>query len=399
MYKLIITHIEFPRNGDGKKILFAGLHDGERFIEIQCRREEDEFLLGNLYIGRVQNIDQNLDAAFIDIGIGANCYMPLSGGAAFLFTHKNGKAPLNIGDELVVQVVKDAIKTKPPCVSAALNFTGSYAVLSTDRGGGIGISEKIRGEKRKQLKEAVKHMAHPEYSWILRTNSANVETDVLLSEMELLRERYVRLKSTAVHKTLFSCLFHNNDFVLDFIRRTDRRGLSQVLTDDRELFFRLNDFFREDEAFGPYLALYGDDSYPLPKLYSIETELEQALRRKVWLKSGAYLLIEPTEALTVIDVNSGKHNVRKKQEDYFLKINLEAAREIAKQLRIRNISGICIVDFIDMPKAQQEVLMREFGRYLSQDPVPSALVDLTALHLAELTRKKIYPPLRQQIGG
>lgn len=397
MYKLIVTHIRYPKE-DGRFFLFTGLHNGKRFLEMQCHNEKSEFLLGNIYIGRVQNISQNLNAAFIDIGISVNGYLPLKDNRKYLFTHKNGKAALNIGDELLVQVTKNAIKTKPPVLSSNLNLTGSYAALTVNKTG-IGVSSKIKGEIRNRLKECVQDMQHPEYGWVLRTNSANVEPSLLLQEMEQLKNIYEQRIKTAVHKTVFSRIYQNNDPVLDFIRHTNRSNLSGIVTDDPEIYRQLRNSFQNDEAFLPFVTLYEDDGYPLSKLYSIETELERALNRKVWLKSGAYLLIEPTEALTVIDVNSGKNTTKKRKNDYFLQVNLEAAREIANQLRLRNISGICVVDFIDLPKEKQPEFIQEFCRFLKEDPIPAVFVDLTALGLAELTRKKIYPSLHQQIYG
>ena len=139
-----------------------------------------------------------------------------------------------------------------------------------------------------------------------------------------------------------------------------------------------------------------EDSYPLYQLYSLKKELDESLSRKVWLKSGAYLIIDPTEALTVIDVNSGKNE--KKSDDYFLKINLEAAKEIARQLKLRNISGICIVDFIDMTNTEHQTeLISYMKRLCKQDHITTTVVDMTKLHLMEITRKKTTPTLYEQI--
>ena len=147
------------------------------------------------------------------------------------------------------------------------------------------------------------------------------------------------------------------------------------------------------------LKLYSDPMLPLIKLYGIETKLENALKEKVWLKSGGNLIIQPTEALTVIDVNTSKAVTGKKNvEETFFKLNLEAAKEIAKQIRLRNLSGIIIVDFIDMKKEEnKECLLNTLNEYLKQDPVKTMLIDMTALNLVEITRKKIRKPLYEQI--
>ena len=142
------------------------------------------------------------------------------------------------------------------------------------------------------------------------------------------------------------------------------------------------------------LRLYDDPSYPLGKLYGTQTEIEKALREKVWLKNGGYLVIQPTEALTVVDVNSGKNIGKTRDESGIMKINLEAARETARQARLRNLSGIILVDFINMEDEENtETLMREFRQALSKDPIQATLVDITALGLVEVTRKKVRKPL------
>ena len=146
----------------------------------------------------------------------------------------------------------------------------------------------------------------------------------------------------------------------------------------------------------PKLLRYEDENLPLMKLYRLESVLKSATDRRVWLKSGGYLVIEPTEALTVIDVNTGKYTGKKTPAETILKINLEAACETARQLSLRNLSGIIIVDFIDMEsKEDQETLMRVLGEEISQDPVKTVLVDMTRLGLVELTRKKVRRPLHE----
>ena len=145
------------------------------------------------------------------------------------------------------------------------------------------------------------------------------------------------------------------------------------------------------------LRLY-EDSYPLRALYHLETELDHATSKNVWLKSGGYLVIEPTEAMTVIDVNTGKNVDKKSPEDTYFKTNMEAAVEIAAQLRLRNISGIIIVDFIDMADEEHNTeLLNSFKRILSSDPVKTTLIDMTSLGLVEITRKKIKRPLMEQL--
>lgn len=177
-------------------------------------------------------------------------------------------------------------------------------------------------------------------------------------------------------------------------------GMEEIVVGDAELYARIRTYFEMEmpERTG-LLRLYDDKHFTLGKLYSTQTALEKALREKAWLKTGGYLIIQPTEALTVIDVNSGKSIAGKgKNEEGVLKINLEAAREAARQIRLRNLSGIIIVDFINMDAEENvERLMREFRTCLTKDPVQATLVDITPLNLVEVTRKKVHKPLYEQV--
>lgn len=202
----------------------------------------------------------------------------------------------------------------------------------------------------------------------------------------------------AKYRSCFTRMYQLPAPWLSLLRDTCDRELS-VVTDDRELYGQMEEYLRSAHPEDlPRLSLYEDDLLPLSKLYSLERELREALSERVWLKSGAYLVIQPTEALTVIDVNTGKYESKKKKQDTFLKINLEAAGEIARQLRLRNISGIILVDFINMDAEEdKEALKKTLADALHRDPIKALLVDLTALNLVEITRKKVQKPLAEQI--
>ena len=179
-------------------------------------------------------------------------------------------------------------------------------------------------------------------------------------------------------------------------------GMKEIIVGDKELYTRIQSYFRSELAdkLG-LLKLYDDADFPLDKLYSTQTALKKALRERAWLKTGGYLVIQPTEALTVIDVNSGKAAAKARSrtdsEAGALKVNLEAAKEAARQIRLRNLSGIIIVDFINMgAEANTQQLLREFRFHLSKDPVQTSLVDITPLGLVEITRKKVRKPLCEE---
>ncbi len=386
-------------------ILYIILDENRRMTEIVCEREDQKSILGNMYIGRVKDVVLNLNAAFIEIGNGRTCYYSMEDYRHPLFTKKNGKKPLCCGDELVVQVSKEAVKTKFPVVTTNLNFTGKYLVLTTENTG-LGVSNKLPKDKKAELKALLtdllsreKEAKETDFGLVVRTNAGNADSALIFEEYRQLKEMYLTLKSTCIHKTAFSLLKQAKPFYLKELEGASFTLGDKVITDCADIYDELNRQHTLKQT-DIELTLYADETYPLEKLYSIEKGLEDALKERVWLKSGAYLIISPTEALTVIDVNSGKNTKGKNAGENFLKINKEAALEIARQLRLRNISGICIVDFINMnTREDMDNLMHTFRMALKEDKVPVQLVDITKLGLVELTRKKVKRSLAEQINS
>lgn len=374
------------------------LEDGD-IVEIHPsplpETEVPQAMLGNIYIGKVQNIAANIGAAFIDIG-GINCYYDVSQAPHAIFTSKIGKKPLCIGDELLVQISREAVKTKCPTVSSNISLTGRYAVL-TSGNTRIGVSSKFPRSLRDDYKEKLQDWKSEDYGIIVRTNAREVPLDAVLQEIETLRERFLQLRKTAVSRTCYSCLYSAARPYLTDLKNVYAEGLSEILVEDQALYEEISEYsHREQPELTEKLQFYENPSFSLAKLYSTETVLEHALKERVWLKHGGYLIIQPTEALTVIDVNSGKCVSKKQRADDFLRMNLEAAREIAKQIRLRNLSGIIVVDFMNLEKPEDtQYLLREFRKLLAMDPIQTTLVDVTALQLVEITRKKIRRPLHE----
>lgn len=380
------------------RILTALMENG-RAAELHCDEEQRNSLLGNIYIGKVKNIVKNIRAAFIEIENGIQCYYSLSDNKDPIYIKKGSSKDMQAGDELLVQVCRENLKSKPPAVSSNLNFTGNYLVLTTGNKS-TGMSSKLTQEEKKRLKEYLVPYLDSRFGFIVRTNAREVDQETFVAEARLLKELYETVMQKAKFRTCFSILHRNNPTTwLSTLRDIYKENLSQILTDDETLYEKIKEYLhqyqREDEE---KLNFYQDDLLPLMKLYSLESAVENALKERVWMKSGAYLVIQPTEALTVIDVNTGKYDGHKKQQDTFLKINLEAAREIAVQIRLRNLSGIIVIDFINMESGEyRRQLMEEFDRILKKDPVKTTLVDMTALSLVEVTRKKVRRPFLEQI--
>ena len=371
--KLIITKLR-------EKIITAVL-ENEKIVEFHCSEENEtqEIQLGNIYVGRVKNIVANINAAFIEVVPGEECYYAIDENPTPIFTKKIGKKPLCIGDELLVQISKEAVKTKAPTVTSKLNLTGKYAVL-TYGDTRAGVSNKLEKSEKERLLELAKAYTTESYGVIMRTNAKDADNEMLQGELQRLVQEYETLITQAPTRICFSALRCVPKEYLTELRNIYQEGLT----------------VKEQPEDLDKLRLYEDKLLPLYKLYSVESHLTNALKEYVWLKSGAYLVIQPTEALTVIDVNTGKCISKKKDDEAYLKINIEAAKEAARQIRLRNLSGIILVDFINMDtKESMDVLLELFEKELKKDPIATTLVDVTKLQLVEVTRKKVRRPLHE----
>ncbi len=380
--------------------IWTFLIENSEIVEIHCSSSNHDsshqITLGDIYIGKVKNIAANIGAAFIEIFPGQECYYDMHQVPYAIFTHKFGKKPLCIGDELLVQVSREAVKSKVPTVSSNLNFTGRYAVLTTGNTR-IGTSGKLPKALREEYKQRLAALKNDSYGIIIRTNAKEVPMEVVVEEIAQLKQEFEQLKRTANSRTCYSCLVSAPPSYITDLNNVYTEGLTDIIVEDPMLHQQIYNYLStEQPEFLQKLRLYKDPLLPLSKLYSTDLVIERALSEHVWLKNGGFLMIQPTEALTVIDVNSGKFTAKKKQADAYLKVNLEAAKEIAKQIRLRNLSGIILVDFINMDDSQKmQELLNQFRKYLLLDPVQTNLVDVTALQLVELTRKKVRRPLHE----
>lgn len=376
--------------------------ENDEIVEIHCAPADEEsagrHLLGNIYVGKVKNIVPNIGAAFVEIESGVNCYYDMKDAEHAVFTHKIGKKPLCIGDELVVQISKEAVKTKAPTVTGNISFTGRYAVL-THGNTRIGVSSKIPKKVREEYKERLRQFQNDRFGIIVRTNAKDAPFQDVLDEISRLKAEYEKIMSAAPTRVCFSWLRSAPPSYISDLKNVYMEGMEEIIVGDPELYTRIQAFFAaEIPEKEDLLRLYDDSAFPLGKLYSTQTAIEKALREKVWLRNGGYLVIQPTEALTVIDVNSGKSAGKGKNEEGILKINLEAAREAARQIRLRNLSGIIIIDFINLESEENVgLLLKEFRMRLAGDPIQTTLVDITPLNLVEVTRKKVHRPLYEQI--
>lgn len=378
----------------------------------------DDSKVGGIYLARVANVVKNINACFVEIEPGEICFLPMKEARVPFLTNRLFDGRILEGDELPVQIVKDAQKTKQPTVTAHISLANDYFALTPDLQK-AGFSAKLTKEQRSGLKSLLEEagilrsgcLTPPEADegmpvpgLIVRTRAAELAegTPVQLKEQFLpLWQEYVTFFREASHRTCYSCLKRADtvDNLMDRIlnQLIDPGEFSELVTDDQALCPQLEKYLKAHMP-EKSLRLYEDPLLSLPKLYSLDSRIEEALNVHVWLKSGGYLMIQPTEALTVIDVNSGKYEGRK--EDAFLKVNLEAAEEIARQIRLRNLSGIIIVDFINMEESRSRAAVMDcLKENVRRDKVKTVVVDMTPLGLVEITRKKITKPLREALAG
>ena len=338
--------------------------------------EDTDMRIGNIYIAKVIDIVRNISSAFLDLGGGVKGYLQLD----------ESLSGLHQQDEIMVQIRKAAMKTKDIAVSDDISISGEYVALSLKKHI-LGISKKIENEDRRiKLKGLFADEDMSAFGIVVRTNAAEAADAEIMSEYGKLKEQFLDILSKSKTRTCFSCLYEAPDMITSMVRDQKSGHPDKILTDIKDIYDRLSVFTE--------VTFYSDTQVRLIKLLSIESCIEGALKSRVWLKSGGYLVIEYTEAMTVIDVNSGKNTEKKNNETIYLKTNLEAADEIARQLRLRNISGMVMIDFINM-RSDNNVreLLRRLRESLSSDPVQSSLIDMTKLGIVEVTRMKIRKPI------
>ena len=382
------------------KIITALFHERE-LVTLGLEDDRKKQQVGDIYIGKVQNIIKNINGAFVEIADKEVCYLPLSDKMEPIFCDGKNEADrkIRIGDELLVQICKDTAKSKAPLATVDINLTGRYVVLVKGKTK-VGASSKITDDaERERLKNLVKPFTGEDYGIIVRTNAASAKEEDIVREAAALKEQYEALTTQKIHGALFTKVYSAPpSFILE-VRDGYSYEIDNIRTDDRDIFLSLKEYmsFGSEEELKK-LEFYEEKNVSLSVLYGLPAKMEKALSDKVWLDSGAYLVIQPTEALVSIDVNTGKAIAGKQNtEDTFFKVNCEAAEEIAAQLRLRNLSGIIIVDFIDMKDEEhRKQLLAKLKEEVAKDHITTKLIDMTPLGLVEITRQRIRKPLHEQ---
>lgn len=368
-------------------------------VELYCEPRQPESILGNIYAARVERIAEGIHGAFLEIGNGQKCYYSMSEEKPVKLSPGHADK-LYGGDVILVQIIKDAVKTKLPVCTGNISLDGKYFVFTlTDKR--TGISKKIRERKeRERLEVLVKKYVEKEYGIVVRTNAAGVSEEILVGELKFLQLRYKELMRKANIASGKTLLYKEPAHFITLGRELPAKFLDEILTDCKDIFQELKEYYAYSSADDQTKITFYEDAYSLYNLYRFAHHYEEAYGKYIWLKSGASLVIEHTEAMTVIDVNTGSAIKKKRQEDsLFYQINREAAKEIARQIRLRNLSGIIIIDFINMKEdTHKDKILSLLDTECKKDRVLCNVIDMTALNLVEMTRSKVRRPLYEQIA-
>jgi ribonuclease G len=371
----------------------AVLHLGS-VQELHIERASCRGLVSNVYLGRVVRVLPGMQSAFVDIGLERAAFLHV---ADIWYAGRNGDEErpieriLHEGQTLVVQVIKDPIGSKGARLSTQVSFAGRYLVYLPQESH-IGISQKIEGEEERELlRQRLHQLIPPEEhgGFIVRTVAETASDADMLADIAYLRKMWEEIQGKANHCIAPCALYLDLNLSLRVLRDFVNPETARILVDSRETFQKMHEFAHNYSSLGSGKLQHYTAERPLFDLHAIEEEIEKALARRVDLKSGGYLIIDQTEALTTIDVNTGAYVGARNFDDTIFKTNLEAAQTIARQLRLRNLGGIIIVDFIDMENVEhREAVLAELKKALTRDSTRTSVSGFSSLGLVEMTRKR-----------
>lgn len=383
--------------------------EDNKLVELFVEKKEQQNIVGNIYKGRVQDVLPGMGAAFINIGIQRTAFLHYSDIVTdFLdmadenFTppkqmerdsSKIGKY-LHPGQEIVVQVQKGPIGKKGARLTGQISVPGKYLVFFPNKDK-IAVSRKIfSGQEKNRIKSILTKVKHKDVGLIVRTEAEGNSEEDLTNEYNGLNKTWRHIERQIKYASPPVCIFDENDLVNKLLRDLFRSDINRMVVDDGELYRRMKHELKDSAPeLSERVELYREDS-PIFDAYGIEKEIQSIFNARVPLPSGGNIVIEQTEALCAIDINTGSYTGRRNYEDTIRKTNLEAAVEVARQIRLRDLSGIMVVDFIDMNResARNEVI-DTLRRHLKRDRAKSKVYPFGPLGLVELSRKRTRPSL------
>jgi ribonuclease G len=410
---------EIITNAEHAETRVAVMENG-RVEEYEVEHPSEERIVGSIFKGRIQNLEHDLQAAFVDIGLSKNAFLHywdmFPDDSALIAEEtggRRGKSPRRkkysnevvskecpIGSEIVVQVSKDRIGTKGPRVTANLSIPGRSLVLMP--GSKLrGVSRKIENaQERQRLKKMLARLPVPdEVGVIIRTMGLDSRRGGFVRDLRALLTIWEEIKHGIEHDRAPSCLYREPDLIERVVRDWLTSDVDRIAVDNREEFERIKKVAaRMSRRARSRIQLYEGDA-PIFEHFDVEQQVEEAMRRKVMLKCGGYIIFDETEALIAVDVNTGRYKGSGSQEDAILEVNSEAVEEVARQLRLRNIGGLVIVDLIDMKqKRNQNTVLRLMRRALERDRARTNVLPISQLGLLEMTRQRMEESIQSTMN-
>jgi ribonuclease E len=383
--------------------------EGRALIEHYVSRPADDTLQihGNIYLGKVQNVLPGMEAAFVDIGTPKNAVL-YRGDVHYDPEDVEQASPPRIEQMLkprqtiLCQVTKNPIGSKGARLTQEVSLPGRFVVLIPNSST-YGISKRLSDDERKRLRSVLDRVKPAEHGIIVRTAAEHVTSDEIERDVQRLLLQWKRIDELAKRSSAPALLYREPDMAVRVIREEFNRHYRGVVIDDADLCEEVREYVASiSPALADRVELFDTAAEPLPlfERFHVHEQLHKALDRKVWLPSGGSLIIEHTEALTVIDVNTGKNVGTSSLEETVYRNNLEAAIEVARQLRLRDIGGIIVVDFIDMEvRGNRDEVIRVFREALARDKTRTQVFDISELGLVEMTRKRIGEGLLESFSG
>ena len=401
---LMCVHVDGPTT-------HIAMLEGRSLVEHYVVKESDETnqIDGNLYLGRVQNVLPGMEAAFVDIGIPKNAV--LYRGDVRYESEDSDHVPeasariedvIKAGQLVVCQVTKNPIGAKGARLTQEVSLPGRFVVL-VPNSSTIGISKRLGDSERRRLRKILDEVRPQGHGLIVRTAAEGASAEELAADAAELTERWAKIESEAKKSSKPGLLYRELELAVRMLREELTAEYRGVIIDNRQLYEQVRAYVAQVSPELTERVEYYDpkaESLPVFERYFVHEQLHKALDRKVWLPSGGSLIIERTEALTVIDVNTGKNVGTTNLEETVFKNNLEAADEVARQLRIRDIGGIIVIDFIDMEsKENRAAVANQLRAALSRDKTRTQVFDISELGLVEMTRKRISEGLLESVSA
>jgi len=385
----------------------AILEDG-KLVELFVEKPERERMVGDIYLGKVVNVVKGMRAAFVNIGHKQDAFLHFSDiGESFSTVsaiidrgednHIQEEIPpeqIKVGQEILVQIIKEPISTKGSRLTTQISIPGRFTVL-VPNSPMVGVSKKIDSVKeRRRLRKIAKTHRPDGFGVIVRTVAEGRNPVVLQADIESLHKTWQKLERKLKKVKPPMLVYKDMGMTSSVIRDLFTRDVNRLIIDSRKLYRETSTYLKDVARNLANSVQYYNKKIPVFDFYGIEAEIEKSLSRKVWIKSGGHVIFDQTEAMVAIDVNSGKFIGRKDHEQNSLRINLEAAVEIARQLRLRDLGGIIVIDFIDMrDERNKRRLHDEFRRELRKDRAQANITPISEFGLIEMTRERVRPSL------